>query len=336
MGERAMPASELAPRGLWSLARDLRNPEFVAFQDRFPIYGRTFRRVAAHSAALAVSAYSVYLRHRGALGPIAAEVLGPVERHGPADFVERYVARVGHLQRMQRAFEADPCSATLSGDRAPVDRATYDVTLAMSSIFTAHRFEIRKQLCDFVGWLRRPAGRIGSIGMGTGDELRIAARALPGWDIEGYDSDPRTHASVERLLADAGSGGRVRLGSHLPLDRPDASLRGAYDALILCELLEHLEAPLDALRCVRAYLRPGGAAFVTMAVNLAQEDHVYLYRDLAACRDQLRGAGLARLFEWVSPAEVLPADTQPDREREFRSGNYVAVVVRDSAEGIDS
>jgi SAM-dependent methyltransferase len=327
---------EPATTGMWSLARDLGSASFLAFQDQFPAYGRTFRRVAARSAALAVSGYAVFVRQGGVLGPIAEELLGPIEHHGPADFVERYVLRVDRLQRMQRAFEADPCVATLAGDRAPVDRRSYDVTLALSSIFTAHRFEIRQRLHDFVRWLRRPAGRIASVGMGTGDELRIAAQALPGWEIEGYDRDPRTHGAVEQLLGHAGMSGRVRLGAELALDRVDASRRGSYDAIILCELLEHLPAPLEALRCVRAYLRSGGAAFVTMAVNLAQEDHVFLYPGVAACREQLRRAGLVPRFEWISPSDMVPAWTQAARERGFRSGNYIAVVARDLAEGIDS
>jgi hypothetical protein len=331
MSARLRAEAEPVASGMWSLARELQSAPFLAFQARFPAYRRTFRRLAAESAALAVSGYAVFLRHGHVLGPIAEDVLDPVERHAPVDFVERYVARVTRLQRLQRAFDADPCAATLAGDRAPVDRDSYDLSLSMSTIFTAHRFEIRQQLCDFLRWLRRPEGRLASVGMGTGEEVRMAARALPGWEIEGYDTDPRTQASVERLLAYAGLTGRIRLGTELPLDRVDPSRRGRYDGIILCELLEHLEAPLQALRCVRAYLSGGGAAFVTMAVNLAQEDHIFLYPSLDACREQLRRAGLERRFEWITPSDLMPAESQAAREAGFRSGNYIAVVGRDLA-----
>ena len=46
--------------------------------------------------------------------------------------------------------------------------------------------------------------------------------------------------------------------------------------------------------------------FVTMAVNIAQEDHVFLYPDIAACRKQIKDSGLQIHWEWISPQTSLP------------------------------
>ena len=81
-----------------------------------------------------------------------------------------------------------------------------------------------------------------------------------------------------------------------------------------------------ALRAVREYLSDRGRAFVTMAVNIAQEDHVFLYPSIEACRTQLRDSGLHVISEWLAPQVVLglPAN----REKDFKKGNYIAVVQR--------
>jgi hypothetical protein len=66
-----------------------------------------------------------------------------------------------------------------------------------------------------------------------------------------------------------------------------------------------------------------------MAVNIAQEDHIYLYPDLESCRRQVRGAGLDIVHEWISPhtAVVPPADLA-GREYNFRRGNYICDAIR--------
>ena len=75
---------------------------------------------------------------------------------------------------------------------------------------------------------------------------------------------------------------------------------------------------------MRQYLARGGRAYVTMAINIAQEDHIFLYPDVDSCRIQLGEAGLNIVSEWVTPQTTLPPPA--DREAGFRKGNYVAVV----------
>jgi phage gp29-like protein len=62
-----------------------------------------------------------------------------------------------------------------------------------------------------------------------------------------------------------------------------------------------------------------------MAVNIAQEDHIFWYPDADSCRLQVREAGLKIVSEWVTSQTTLPPPA--DREAAFRRGNYVAVAV---------
>ena len=63
-------------------------------------------------------------------------------------------------------------------------------------------------------------------------------------------------------------------GEELPLEH-----RNRYGKIVLCEILEHLAEPETALRNMRAALHPEGTMFATMAINIAQEDHVFLYNE---------------------------------------------------------
>jgi hypothetical protein len=116
-----------------------------------------------------------------------------------------------------------------------------------------------------------------------------------------------------------------------PLESVDPNFVGRYDALIMCELCEHLRDPLGALTRVRAYLKDDGLAFVTMAINLAQEDHVFWYPTVESCRSQIRDAGLHAVSEWLAPQVVVKAPKEPkDREQGFEKGNYIAVVRKEA------
>ena len=98
----------------------------------------------------------------------------------------------------------------------------------------------------------RSPGALLDVGCWTGSLL--AAGAARGWDVTGVE--PSRWASMrarERGLA-------VRQGTvtSAPLTE------GAYDAVVLCDVLEHLWAPLDALDVVRGSLREGGVLLVTV------------------------------------------------------------------------
>jgi hypothetical protein len=89
-------------------------------------------------------------------------------------------------------------------------------------------------------------------------------------------------------------------------------------------VLEHLLNPAQALATLAGCLKDGGKMFVTMAINIAQEDHVFLYLDIESCRRQIHESGLQVLYEWLAPQTIRfpPAN----REIGFKKGNYIAIV----------
>jgi SAM-dependent methyltransferase len=302
---------------------------FDSFLQRHSLYNSVYERLLAASRLMAVSSQLVYELHSETLGPVADDILPFVDHHYPLNYTDNYIARVGRIAELQKRFDTNPTAATL-GDSSVVQPEDYCLALLLSIVLTNHRFEIMEALTQFLRTMGNIAGaNIVSIGSGTGYELKLIGELLPGWTVESYDSDPTMRIQAQRLLDFFRISKEVYFADLFPLDCPAPEMTGRYDAIILCEVLEHLHDPAQALRTLRACLGPKGKVFVTMAINIAQEDHVFLYPDIQSCRLQLHECGLSIEWEWLAPQAIrfLPEN----REIGFKKGNYIAVVSRQNS-----
>lgn len=289
-------------------------------------YEQALQRLEVLDRRLALAAAVVDATHSNA-AEVAAPILAYASDAFPGrDAVEVYVQRARELAVLQDRFDADPREETLGDPQAHIDRAAYNISLLLSIAFTNHRFEIMQQMAQFLAGCDSTAGRIASIGTGTGYELELMATLLPpAWQIESYDIDESVQVDARAFLNYFGVTRTITWGKEFPLvEDPPAEYRNRYDAVVMCELLEHLPTPQAALTGAGKCLTEGGRVFATMAINIAQEDHVYLYADIASCRTQINQAGFRILSEWITPQTTLvPAR---DREANFKKGNYVAVL----------
>jgi hypothetical protein len=64
--------------------------------------------------------------------------------------------------------------------------------------------------------------------------------------------------------------------------------------------------------------------FATMAINIAQEDRVFLYPTINSCSEQIQNCGLVAAREWISPQTIFAVPE--DRAEGFKRGNYIAVL----------
>lgn len=308
-------------------------PDFEEFRRSHPLYNAAYQTIEEQSRLLSFAAAAVYEAYSEALGPIADEILSYVTGHYPADYIQQYLARVEQLQELDRRFSKLPSAATLGDPNLKVDRSVYDLGLLLSILFTTHRFEIIQQLKSFLKNLPSNPGRIASIGAGPGYEIKLIADAAPDWRIESYDTDEEAHRRAARCLSFFGVRVPIQFEDLFPFDVPLAELRCQYDAIVMCEILEHLADPAAALGAVRECLREEGRAFVTMAINIAQEDHVFLYPDIASCRSQIAASGLECISEWIAPRTVFAIPH--DREAGFKKGNYIATLRKRTGGNID-
>ena len=273
---------------------------------------------------------AVQRMHGEAIRPYANDILRFLSHRGTADAVEKYVARVGRLRSLQSEFEkTDRYIAASSKHVQPVDSEQYKLALLISFICTSHRFDILRSLVSFLRTHCRAPRELLSVGYGTGYELKLAFDEAPGWRIVAFDNSPDSYEYASDMLRFFGYPTdclRQELFSFEPCGIT-AVYRERFGKVILCELLEHLDDPEAALWAMRSVLHRDGLLFCTMAVNIAQEDHVYLYRSVEQARTQVLECGFAIVEETLAPVVILPF-SEAKRAQLFKKGNYVCVARR--------
>lgn len=94
-------------------------------------------------------------------------------------------------------------------------------------------------------------GRVLDVGCAAGYFLEVAQSQ--GWSVEGVE-----------LSAEAREHAPPSVRAHIRDD--EMGLRGPYDAITFWDVLEHLDAPDDALRRYAAHLAPGGVLGIVVPV----------------------------------------------------------------------
>jgi 2-polyprenyl-3-methyl-5-hydroxy-6-metoxy-1,4-benzoquinol methylase len=77
----------------------------------------------------------------------------------------------------------------------------------------------------------------------------------------------------------------------------------AFDLIMVGEVLEHLDNPLDLLKHLATLLTVNGRIFVTTCANCPAIDHVYRFENVAAIKDIIHEAGLSIETELIAPSE---------------------------------
>ncbi len=238
--------------------------------------------------------------------PYANDILSFLSHRGTACAVEKYVARVGRLRRLQSEFEKTGRYIAASSKQVqPIDSEQYKLALLISFICTSHRFDILRSLVSFLRMRCRAPRELLSVGYGTGYELKLAFDEAPGWRIAAFDSSPDSYEYASELLRFFGHPMDCLHQDVFSFECRDgvAADRESFGKVILCELLEHLD----------------------MAVNIAQEDHVYVYRSAEQARTQVLECGFEIVQEILAPVVILPF-SESKRAELFKKGNYICIA----------
>jgi len=166
------------------------------------------------------------------------------------------------------AYQRDHLDQYLDDQTSP--SAYYSLTTACDRDAFATRMQM---LIDLTG---QPSGRVLDVGCTVGTFLDAAASR--GWEAVGVEPNG-TAAAHARARGFAVHGGFF--------DRALASRLGAFDAVHLSEVIEHVFDPVDLLRIVRDTLVPGGVLIVTTpnfgtiaarALQRKPDEHVVHFR----------------------------------------------------------
>ncbi|HEX8029088.1 MAG TPA: methyltransferase domain-containing protein [Vicinamibacterales bacterium] len=122
--------------------------------------------------------------------------------------------------------------------------------------------------------VEQPAGRVLDIGCGKGAFLRSFKARRPGWQCVGIEP-----SREEAALARADGQLEVHEGMLGSTPLPGDS----FDLISIMHVLEHVPRPLEALRQIRDWLKPGGLVFIevpntadlNMFYDLLLFEHLY-------------------------------------------------------------
>lgn len=216
-----------------------------------------------------------------------------------SDAVKGYAAFAVDSMRRQRRFETDREYPAKTFAEAAQEvylndeymRTQYLPGLLLSHYLWSHHY-LQLQYFErfFLPSLAKQAHpRFAEVGIGTGVYSRTALQTVSDAEGFGYDLSP---VSVRFT--------RAHLEAFGLLDRYDTSLRDVIEQppedqvghVICVEVLEHLEDPVALMRALKNMTTPGGKLFITAALNAANADHIYLYRNAEEVLAQAEEASL--------------------------------------------
>ena len=162
--------------------------------------------------------------------------------------------------------------------------------LLMSQVFWSnHASSMKFYIEEFL-----PRNRKGYdfLEIGPGHGLLFSRAAFDGraGSVTGWDLSPASIEECKDALRRLGVNRDYRLEVRNLLDSPANAPQ--FDAIVLSEVLEHMEEPARALQEVRSLLRPGGRAYINVPVNSPAPDHFFLFRSPEEVLALLESQGL--------------------------------------------
>jgi 2-polyprenyl-3-methyl-5-hydroxy-6-metoxy-1,4-benzoquinol methylase len=83
----------------------------------------------------------------------------------------------------------------------------------------------------------------------------------------------------------------------------------SFDAIVLSEVLEHLERPFDAIKVLYHLAKPGGLVWINVPANSPAPDHLYLVTDIAEPIALLKEGGFEIEATFVFPTTGATVET---------------------------
>ncbi len=129
------------------------------------------------------------------------------------------------------------------------------------------------------------------VGPGHGIFIHYAARHIAAGRTTGWDISPASLAATRNSLQKLDQADKTELMIQ-DVDAIDVDRHARrFDAVLINEVLEHLEQPGVALANLQQVMKPGGRIFIGFPINSPMIDHIYLLKTPEAVRDLVQGAG---------------------------------------------
>jgi 2-polyprenyl-3-methyl-5-hydroxy-6-metoxy-1,4-benzoquinol methylase len=142
--------------------------------------------------------------------------------------------------------------------------------------------------------LLRPGDHVVEVGVGHGLLAALMFTAQPDLHYVGVDISPSSLDYARDALRRNGvDDGRITMVQADATSGDLAQRAGVdeFDALVCCEVLEHVDHPEVLASALADVIGPARPAFVSTVANMEAEDHVYLFNDADEIRAMLATTG---------------------------------------------
>lgn len=166
--------------------------------------------------------------------------------------------------------------------------SNYMYGLALTQFLWPNHLEISRFFHSSLAGAK--GGRYLEVGPGHGAYFRAALRSGKFAECLGVDISPTSLEQTRALLeSEPDNGTRWELLQSDFLAMAPASAR--FDAIVMGEVLEHVEDPAAFLAKMYELANPGAFVFITTAINAPAVDHIFLYRSVGEVVAMAEGAG---------------------------------------------
>ena len=164
--------------------------------------------------------------------------------------------------------------------------------LISNVVWNNHAHAISSYMREFLPSLR-PGSSLLEIGPGHGLFLYFASKSPRIETVAGWDVSPTSIAHTREALNVLGVARPVDLTLQNLFEASADKDAHRYDAIVMSEILEHLEEPVAAMKKASAWLKPGGSIWVNVPANSPAPDHIFLVNSPEHACELVREAGLA-------------------------------------------
>lgn len=172
-------------------------------------------------------------------------------------------------------------------DREYMDRYMYG--LAITNFLWPNHVAMARFLRQTLP--RDRAGRYLEVGPGHGFLLLSAIEVGSFEEYLGIDLSAASVEQTETIIGHFHPDAPARVELHDFLEASDL-VPGSFDAIVMGEVLEHVEQPEVFLRRIAELAKVDGYIFVTTCINAPAVDHIYLWRTTDELEDLITSSGL--------------------------------------------
>jgi 2-polyprenyl-3-methyl-5-hydroxy-6-metoxy-1,4-benzoquinol methylase len=201
--------------------------------------------------------------------------------------------------------------------------SSYVTGLGLTQLFWPNHYAVVRFYLDRFLPHVTGARRGAEIGVGHGLFHSELLRAAPQVETKMLDISPVSLGFTHRVITATGLDNGRAQKSLVDIQKDIPVEDGSLDALLMGEVVEHLEHGEAVMRAMSSKMAPGGRCFFTTAANAPAEDHILLFRTSAEIRAFLSGCGWEILDEHIDPIGDIPLD---QAEAEGHNINYAATL----------